>query len=282
LAFLNGTLGATLFCEAFNGVTDDPNCAPQDTSYCVRKLPVGGGAFGTLTDVDAYGNYCPNLYGYNVFGLTGTGAGNRFYRGERADGKEMFYAQVTNEEQVPGNYRTVIDGISWHHTTKRVNAGDPDDANCPRDVVSIIDGSFSEIKAAMDWIYDVPPRSEIPRLVSAEFLATCQGTWTLPSGIGDEQLSLRVNRLYQNEPNPFNPRTVIKFSLAQEGPVELVIYDVNGRRVKTLVDGKADAGLNSVVWDGTDNAGHKVGSGVYWSQMRVGTYLSNMKMVILK
>jgi hypothetical protein len=287
LAFLNGVLGATVFCEAFNGITDDPNCAPPDTSFCVRYLPVAGGPFTTETDIDGYGNYCPNLYGFNVFGLTGDGEGNRYYRGERADGKEMFYAQVCNDytsvdPPEPGNYRTVLDGISWHHMTKRVDAGSPDDLNCPRDTPSIVDGSLSEIRAAMNWIFDVGPRGEIPLVTNAKILAVCQGTWTIPVDVGDEPMTLRVNRLYQNEPNPFNPRTVIKFSLAHEGPVKITIYDVSGRQVKTLVDGKAKAGLNSVVWDGTDDNDHKVGSGVYWSQMKVGAFLSNKKMVILK
>jgi flagellar hook assembly protein FlgD len=61
-----------------------------------------------------------------------------------------------------------------------------------------------------------------------------------------------------------------------------LIYDVNGRQVRTLVNGTMDAGTHQVVWDGTNDDGHKVGSGVYWSQMKAGSYVSSKKMVILK
>jgi flagellar hook assembly protein FlgD len=103
----------------------------------------------------------------------------------------------------------------------------------------------------------------------------------LPNDVGDDA-ALRVNRLFQNEPNPFSPRTTVKFSLAQSGPVQIVIYDVNGRQVKKLVDGPMDPGSYSVVWDGTNDLSHRVGSGVYWSQMKAGSFVSNKKMVVLK
>ena len=128
-----------------------------------------------------------------------------------------------------------------------------------------------------------PDPSVLPTLTSARDLATCQGTWqTLPSDVDEGDLTFRVNRLYQNRPNPFNPTTEVRFSLAQAGQVEVAIYDVNGRLVKTLVDSKMEAGLHSAVWDGTNDRGNKVGSGVYWSKMKTATYTSNKQMVILK
>lgn len=281
-AFLANTLGAVLLCESFNGYTEDPDCAPENMSYCVRWLPQGGGPFPTETDVDGYGNYCPNLYGFNVFSENG-GTGNRYFQTE--DGlKDGFFGQiVVDASGEVGNYRTVLDGLSWHHMTARQGpGGDDSDQWCPRDTPSIVDASLSEIGAAMKWGFGAANYASIPKLSSAQSLAQCQNTWTFPTDVEDGISQLRVNRLYQNEPNPFNPKTTIRFSLAQNGPVEIVIYDVSGRAVKTLVDGTMEAGPNSVVWDGTDDAGRKVGSGVYWSQMKVGTFLSNKKMVILK
>ncbi|MBD3160502.1 MAG: T9SS type A sorting domain-containing protein [Candidatus Eisenbacteria bacterium] len=282
IAFLNNTLGATLLCNAFHGFVEDPDCAPENESYCVRWLPVGGGPFGTDTDVDGYGSYCPNLYGFNFFSENG-GTGNRYFQSE--DGlKDGFFGQIVVDATGEiGNYRTVLDGISWHHMTRRQGpGGDQSDEWCPRDTESIVDGSLSEIGAALKWGFSVDEYANIPKLASAEVLADCQNTWEFPSGVEDGVSQLRVNRLYQNHPNPFNPKTTISFSLAQNGPVEIVIYDVSGRTVKTLVDGTMEAGPNSIVWDGTDDAGRKVGSGVYWSQMKVGSFLSNKKMVILK
>ncbi len=279
LSFFNTTLGATLLCDAFNGTTEDVDCSPPSESYCVRYLPVGGGAFPTEVDVDAYGSYCPNLLGFNVYNEAGSGSGNRSYLAED-DAKAMVYAQITNEDlTVNGNYRTVVDGVSWNWMTRRGTG--PGEDYCPTTTASIVDGSLSEIGAAMKWGHGVANYAGIPKLTDVEALAVCQGTWNLPSDV-DEPGSLMVNRLFQNEPNPFNPRTSIKFSLAQNGPVQILIYDVNGRLVRTLVDGKREAGTHSAVWDGTNDSGHKVGSGVFWAQMKAGSYASNKKMVILK
>ncbi len=69
--------------------------------------------------------------------------------------------------------------------------------------------------------------------------------------------------LDQNTPNPFNPLTTIRFSVARSGATNLSVYDVYGRRVRTLVDGLSDAGYQSAVWNGTDSRGRPVASGVY-------------------
>ena len=107
----------------------------------------------------------------------------------------------------------------------------------------------------------------------------CEGASDAPDVGGTQTL---VNRLFQNEPNPFNPRTAVKFSLASRGKVELAIYDVSGRLVRTLVNDVQDAGLHTVAWDGSDNKGHRVSSGIYWSQLKAGKYVSNKKMIMLK
>jgi len=275
-SFLTSTLGATLLCDAFNGSTSDPDCAPEEQAFCVRWMPVGGGPFGTLQDVDLYGSWCPQKYGFNVFSTTGTGIGNRYYQAE--GGKLMQYAQVTNQNLgADANYRTVIDGATWNHMTSR---GDPD--RCPTGFASVVSGSLAEINAAMTWGFTTTTAA-IPRLTNVQELATCQGTWVFPADVGDDQAGgIAVNRLYQNTPNPFNPRTSIKFSLAQNGPVQISIYDVNGRLVKTLVNGTRTAGTYTEVWDGTNDLGKKVGSGVFWAQMKSGGFVSNKKMVILK
>jgi hypothetical protein len=114
-------------------------------------------------------------------------------------------------------------------------------------------------------------------------IGLCQNPCTNLTDVPDEEgAGGLVTRLYQNRPNPFNPRTAIKFSLAADGPAKVIIYDVNGRRIRTLVDIDLKAGTHEVVWDGTDDAGHTVTAGVYWSQLHAGTYSSNKKMVVLK
>jgi hypothetical protein len=91
-----------------------------------------------------------------------------------------------------------------------------------------------------------------------------------------------VNTLLQNHPNPFNPLTMIRFSLARPGHASLVIYDVTGRRVRTLVDGSRDAGAHAVTWDGTNDRGAHVASGVYFYRLYAAGFERTRKMVLLR
>jgi hypothetical protein len=76
--------------------------------------------------------------------------------------------------------------------------------------------------------------------------------------------------LYQNLPNPFNPRTVIAFAMPEAGEVSLVVYDLRGRRVATLIDGESlSAGPQSRMWEGTDASGRPVAAGVYLYRLTV-------------
>ncbi len=74
----------------------------------------------------------------------------------------------------------------------------------------------------------------------------------------------------QNAPNPFKSRTEIRFSLPVSAELALYIYDVSGRKVKTLVREKRVAGVYSITWDGTDEKGKQVGAGVYFYVLKIG------------
>jgi flagellar hook assembly protein FlgD len=88
--------------------------------------------------------------------------------------------------------------------------------------------------------------------------------------------------LRQNCPNPFNPITTIRFDLPEPNRVVLRVYNVSGRQVRTLVDRPYDAGYHSVIWDGRDDQGRPVASGVYFCAITVGVYEQSKKMVLLK
>ncbi len=88
--------------------------------------------------------------------------------------------------------------------------------------------------------------------------------------------------LDQNRPNPFNPSTEIRFSLPHRCAVRLNVFDVAGRLVRVLHDGTLGPGRHSIVWDGTNNAGRAVGSGVYFYRLRAGKEAISKKMVLLK
>ncbi|UCH83388.1 MAG: multicopper oxidase domain-containing protein, partial [Candidatus Latescibacterota bacterium] len=88
--------------------------------------------------------------------------------------------------------------------------------------------------------------------------------------------------LLQNTPNPFNPTTSIGFRLAAAGAVELKIYNVRGQEVRTLASKSFPAGAHKVEWDGKNNLGQSVPSGVYFYQLRSGEFSQMKKMVMLK
>ena len=88
--------------------------------------------------------------------------------------------------------------------------------------------------------------------------------------------------IMQNYPNPFNPETRIRFSLEQGSYVTLNIYDVLGRHIRTLKDGYLPAAEYIVTWDGRDDNGRMLSSGVYFYRLSVNQSVSSKKMILLK
>ena len=88
--------------------------------------------------------------------------------------------------------------------------------------------------------------------------------------------------LQQNYPNPFNPSTTIGFSLPKAGEARLEIYNILGRLVATPFDGMANAGYNEVNWNGRDDAGHEVASGIYFYRLTSATFTDTKKMTLVK
>jgi hypothetical protein len=88
--------------------------------------------------------------------------------------------------------------------------------------------------------------------------------------------------LQQNYPNPFNPETHIQFGLAQKVKVQLLIYNVLGQQVKKLINQNMPPGKHEVIWDGRNNAGKRVGSGIYFYNIKAGEFTKTRKMVLLK
>ncbi len=93
---------------------------------------------------------------------------------------------------------------------------------------------------------------------------------------------VRTPRLDHNYPNPFNPVTTISFVLPKTMDVKLVIYDVLGRKVRTLLDGKQRQGAHRVIWNGTDDHGKVVASGMYYYRLTTENYDRTMQMILMK
>jgi hypothetical protein len=83
--------------------------------------------------------------------------------------------------------------------------------------------------------------------------------------------------LNQNYPNPFNPVTTLRYDLPEQSDVTITIYNMLGRKVKTLVNSTQDAGFKSVIWDATNYQGNPVSAGVYLYKIQAGEYISTKK-----
>ena len=88
--------------------------------------------------------------------------------------------------------------------------------------------------------------------------------------------------LCQNYPNPFNPATTIEFTVPEAGYLKLIIYNIMGQKVKTLVSEYVTPGVHSVVWDGRDENGTPVSSGVHISHLMMGRKTATMKVMFQK
>ncbi len=106
--------------------------------------------------------------------------------------------------------------------------------------------------------------------------ATSQGT-AIVAGTVPQTYSLG-----QNFPNPFNAGTQIRYTVPEASDVEIIIYNVNGQRVRTLVSGHQEPGVHMVEWDGLTDNGRPAPSGVYFTRMSAGEYTAAKKMILMK
>jgi len=88
-------------------------------------------------------------------------------------------------------------------------------------------------------------------------------------------------KLRQNYPNPFNPTTTIQFNLPKKSSVTLTIFNIIGRNVRTIVRGKRAAGTYEIVWNGLDDNGLRLPSGVYFAQLQVGDIVKTIKLNLI-
>lgn len=151
-----------------------------------------------------------------------------------------------------------------------------------------------------DWLYALDEIERITYGVDELYVTTVDGTDTyaleaivridfLPDtttvgvdGPGDRPISIDPSHLFQNQPNPFSPATWIAFDLPLDGRAELRIYDVSGRLIRTLMDEKRPAGPHSVRWDGRDETGRAVASGVYFYSLTAPGVDENRRMILVK
>ena len=104
----------------------------------------------------------------------------------------------------------------------------------------------------------------------------------IPVKVDEQNGSNTSFQLDHNYPNPFNPETTIRYSIPKPRNVSLVIYSLDGKLIKSLADGYKGRGYYEVVWDGTNEIGNTISSGIYFYVMQAGQFSSIKKMIFLK
>jgi hypothetical protein len=147
------------------------------------------------------------------------------------------------------------------------------------------------------WTYTGPhiPRPEQPRVhvnlwqvngPPAAYQEVVIDEFTfVPEGVATDAQQPRpelASHLAVARPNPFNACATIQYTLEKGGATEIIVYDVNGRLVRTLVSGYAPAGVHEVIWDGRNDSGNRVASGLYLYRLRTGDVVETRKMILLR
>ena len=111
---------------------------------------------------------------------------------------------------------------------------------------------------------------------------TDNGTYHVSLDVDPEEMIPAITAIEQNYPNPFNPTTTIKYSLDQDGPIEIAVYNLKGQKVRQLINANLTAGFHEVVWDGKDSYGKQASSGIYFYRMKTSQKTFVKKMMMLK
>ncbi|MCH7550057.1 MAG: T9SS type A sorting domain-containing protein [Candidatus Krumholzibacteriota bacterium] len=141
------------------------------------------------------------------------------------------------------------------------------------------DGAASIYVAAEDRMVIFGGQTSSTRLSDVWSLNNLSST---PTAISPQHPAPSPAVLRQNFPNPFNPSTTISFELSIPSTVVLTVYDMVGRKVRVLSAGPRAAGQHAVGWDGMNDSGVRVSSGVYLYRLRAGDFVQTKKMTLLK
>jgi hypothetical protein len=134
--------------------------------------------------------------------------------------------------------------------------------------------------ATIEWTVDVTDGIDTVTADNAPFSLNVDGSDALSSLV--EKLIPEVFALHQNYPNPFNPVTTLQYDLPEDALVNITIYDMMGRQVKTLINGSQTAGYKTIQWDATNNFGEPVSAGLYLYTIEAGEFRQTKKMILLK
>ena len=263
---LAGIAEAVLVCRPYL----TPGCSvggEGDSSYCVRLDSVAGADFGRPeTYAAAMGNGAPAFESFDVLEPIGDGEGNLAFVDQDAGEGITEFASVSSDNTGAGNpYAVVLDAFSLSRI-RRVPEGFTGGtaSECGGDSTAITIRTHEVLT-----FFGVP-------------VDGCR--WPEPVGTDEPPAAPPARTvLFQNTPNPFNPLTFVRYDLAEDASVTLTVFDVYGTAVRTLVSARQSADRYTVQWDGTNDDGVAMASGVYWVRLRTSSgFVASTKMVVVK
>ncbi len=131
------------------------------------------------------------------------------------------------------------------------------------------------------WQFDGPPATE-QELVVEDFNFIPAGEPVDVADPGESAPGDRIGLLHPVSPNPFNPRTRVRFTLLRDAEIELSVHDITGAKLRSLAGGFREAGDFETSWDGRNDAGRLLSSGVYLCTLRVADQVQSQRMVLIK
>ncbi|MFC1482163.1 carboxypeptidase regulatory-like domain-containing protein, partial [Candidatus Neomarinimicrobiota bacterium] len=182
--------------------------------------------------------------------------------GELANQVAISWEAVTNE---PVQYYTIYQSVGSAAATKYTNT-----TELGAVIDLTVEGEYSYQITATDF-------------ANLESDKSASGSYTYEYlGFADGRSLPAVYALGANYPNPFNPSTTISYQLPEASDMVMRIYDIAGRELRTLIQGNVDAGYHRIVWDGLDNGGAPLSTGVYFYRMTASNFSQTRKMILMK
>ncbi len=270
---LTNFMGVSLTCGTVRSPSCPPSNALADTTACIPVDPVTGatvaGALpgGRSVQHLAQGNGCPQLRSFDVLqpfiGGLGAPVGDESYNGPVKG--TVDYASVINDVSGGPDYKTVVDGISVHYRR--------DPSNCSFTTGNAVEPAVEErLREVLTWFG-----------YAGNIDACTDPTAGTSVPVTPRQPAFKT-ALANFAPNPLlsGTRGTVQFTMAQPGKAAVDVFDVNGRLVRTIFDGVAGEGVNTVHWDGTDSSSRPVASGVYFYRLRANGEDYSKKLVVVR
>jgi hypothetical protein len=192
---------------------------------------------------------------------------------------------------VPGDYIVGDEAVYYHIETTASHSGvievciTYDEAKVPQPEADLLLLHWDESLDPDDWAPITTSLNTAINVICGETTLLSPFVICVPdtaTAVAEPASPPAGPALHQNVPNPFNPTTTIAYDVPSGDDVQIVVYDVTGRRIRTLVNGYNTPGPKSVVWDARDDEGRAVASGIYFYRMTAGDFVQTRKMLLLK